>query len=115
MVSLIRAWTWSAARAPRLPVWTIDRNWDRAEGERLLKDQQYGEASYHLGLAVEEVSREGIRLEASLPHPDPMRMARRVHRLGIARYKTGDSEDAIPALERGLEVHEQAYGMRHDE
>jgi hypothetical protein len=36
--------------------------------------------------AVEKVMQEAIRIEAGLTHPDPLRMARRVHRLGIARY-----------------------------
>src|SRR5579863_707884 len=66
-------------------------------------------------VAAEKVSQEGVRIEAELPHPDPLRMARRVHRLGIARYKEGRSNDALPALTKGLELHEQAYGPDHEE
>lgn len=174
--------------APRLASWTVDRNWNRAEGERLLKARSFAEAVHYLELAVieadqqhisapkrvrlrlqlaeaqrkhgeldhaeqtlragiqiaakisdstgyllcldsladvfasqgnfaaaEQASQEGIRIETSMPHPDPMRMARRVHRLGIARFKNGGSDDALPALQKGLELHEQAYGAEHEE
>jgi tetratricopeptide (TPR) repeat protein len=63
--------------------------------------------------AMEKVVQEGIRIEASMPHPDPLRMARRVHRLGIARHKSGRSADAIPALEKALTLHEQTCGEEH--
>src|SRR6266404_4840552 len=56
--------------------------------------------------AMERVLQEAIRIEAAMPHPDPLRMARRIHRLGIARHKSGRSEDAIPALEKALTLHE---------
>jgi tetratricopeptide (TPR) repeat protein len=174
--------------APPIASWTVDRNWNRAEGERLLKARAYGEAVHYLTLAVaeadrqnlsglkrvrmrlqlsdaqrkhgdlteaeqtlrtgiqiaaklsdhtgyllsldaladvfaaqgnfaaaEQASQEGIRIETAMPHPDPMRMARRVHRLGIARFKNGSSNGALPALEKGLELHEQAYGVEHEE
>ena len=163
--------------APRIASWTVDRNWNRAEGERLLKARSFGEAVHYLQLAVaeadhhlsapkrvrlrlqlaeaqrkngeldqaeqtlragiqvaakisdhagylmcldsladvfsaqgnyaaaEQASQEGIRIETAMPHPDPIRMARRVHRLGIARFKNGSSDDALPALEKGLELH----------
>lgn len=166
----------------------MDRNWNRAEGERLLAAREYKEAEYYLTLAVaeadlhslssakrvrlrlqlaeaqrrldqldraeqtiragtsiaaksadstgylmcldalaevfmtkqnypaaERLSQEGIRIETTLPHPDPLRMARRVHRLGIARYRTQPSEDVLPALQKGLELHEAAYGSEHEE
>ena len=188
MLSFLKSLQWSAMRAPRISAWTADRNWNRAEGQRLLKARLFDQAEYHLRLAVTEadrnglstpkrvqlrlelaeaqrkqnrlsfaeqtlragielaaksgerrgyllcldalaeifaaqerfpaveaVSQEGIRLESALPHPDRLQMARRVHRLGIARYKTGRSKDAIPALEKGLELHEQAYGPEHEE
>jgi tetratricopeptide (TPR) repeat protein len=188
IVSLLKSLMWSAVRAPTVQSWTIDRNWNRAEGERLLKAHQYPEAEPYLEEAVaeadqhstsqakrvrlraqladvqrrqgkfaeaeanlrqaihlaagssdsagyllcldslaevffgqgnyaasEKVSQEGVRIESALPHPDPTRMARRVHRLGISRYKGGSSDDAIPALKKGLELHEQAYGTEHAE
>lgn len=158
MVPFLKTLRWSAVRAPSLESWTIDRNWNRAEGERLLKDHNYEEAEPYLAQAADEadkhcmsapkrirlrvqlaevqrkqskfteaektlraaiqlaaetsdgtgyllcldalaevfvaqgnfaaaekVSQEGVRIESALPHPDPVRMARRVHRLGIAR------------------------------
>jgi tetratricopeptide (TPR) repeat protein len=63
--------------------------------------------------AVEKVMQEAIRIEAGLTHPDPLRMARRVHRLGIARHRNGRSEDALPALEKARTLHEQIYGDEH--
>ncbi len=42
-------------------------------------------------------------------------MARRVHRLGIARYRTHPSADVLPALQKGLELHEAIYGAEHEE
>jgi tetratricopeptide (TPR) repeat protein len=51
---------------------------------------------------------EGIRLEASLPHPSPVRMAQRMHGLGLARHQQG--EDATVILEKTVELHERAFG-----
>src|SRR5262249_1325818 len=65
--------------------------------------------------AVEKVTQDAIRIEAALPHPDPVRMARRVHHLGIARYKRGHSQEALPELEKAQALHEQAYGEEHIE
>ncbi len=65
--------------------------------------------------AMEQVLQEGVRIEAAMPRPDPLRMARRVHRLGIARHKNGRSDEAIPALEKAVALHEQAYGEEHTE
>lgn len=188
MVSFLKSMRWSTVWAPRLQSWTLDRNWSRAEGERLLAAHEYKEAECYLELAVEEadkynlsvakrgrlrlklseaqrklgkskeaeetlrvalqqavkssdltgyllgldalaevflgqedylsaekLSQEGIRIESSLPHPDPLRMARRVHRLGTARYKSSPSPDALAALKKGLDLHEQAYGPDHEE
>src|SRR5581483_2147153 len=46
--------------------------------------------------AMEAALQEGVKIEASIPHPDGARMARRVHRLGTARHKNGRSAEAIP-------------------
>jgi tetratricopeptide (TPR) repeat protein len=64
---------------------------------------------------VEKVMQEAVRLEVMLPHPDPLGIARRVHRLGIARHKTGRSEEAIPALEEAVAVHQRTFGEEHVE
>ena len=63
--------------------------------------------------AMEAALQEGIRIEASIPHPDPLRMARRVHRLGTARHMNGRIEDAVPALEKAVKLHEEVYGEDH--
>src|SRR3954465_4649195 len=44
--------SWSAVRAPKREAWTVDRNWNRSEGERLLKDRRYEEAGHYLRLAT---------------------------------------------------------------
>ena len=62
-------------------------------------------------VAMQGLLQEGVRIEAAMPHPDPIRMARRVQRLGIARHLQG--EDGIPALEKAMELFEQAYGEDH--
>ena len=65
--------------------------------------------------AMEAALQQALKTEASMPHPDPLRMARRVHRLGTARHKSGRSEDAIPALEKAVKLHEDGYGQEHVE
>jgi tetratricopeptide (TPR) repeat protein len=54
---------------------------------------------------------EGIRIESAMPHPNPVRMARRVHRLGLALHSQG--EDGVPVLEKSIELHEQSFGEDH--
>jgi tetratricopeptide (TPR) repeat protein len=63
--------------------------------------------------AMEKAAQEAIRLGAALSHPDPLRMARRVHWLGVARYHNGRVEEAMPALEKSLALHEENYGPDH--
>lgn len=63
--------------------------------------------------SMEAALQEGVRIEAAMPHPDPLRMARRIHRLGIARHKSGRSEEAVPALEKALKLHEETCGEDH--
>jgi tetratricopeptide (TPR) repeat protein len=65
--------------------------------------------------AMEAALQEGIRIESAMPHPDQMRMARRVHRLGTARHKSGRTEDAVPALEKAVRLHEELMGEDHIE
>jgi tetratricopeptide (TPR) repeat protein len=181
------SFNWSSLKSSRLASWTLDRNGNRAAGERLLKDRKYEAASHYLELAVadadakgrsakrvqvrlklaeaqhkqgkldqaeqtlrqgieiaartgervayllcldalagvfeargdylasEKLSQEGILIESAMPHPDPLRMARRVHRLGIARYRRGPSGDALTAIEKGLKLYQQVYGLEHEE
>jgi tetratricopeptide (TPR) repeat protein len=65
--------------------------------------------------AMEAVLQQALRTEAAIPHPDPLRMARRVFRLGTARHKCGRSEEALPALEKAVKLHEDVYGEEHVE
>jgi tetratricopeptide (TPR) repeat protein len=54
---------------------------------------------------------EGIRIEAAMPHPNPVRMARRVHRFALILHFQG--EDATLALEKSITLHEQRFGEDH--
>jgi tetratricopeptide (TPR) repeat protein len=63
--------------------------------------------------AMQSLLEEGVRIEAAMPHPDPIRMARRIQRLGIARHLQGD--DGIPALEKAIALFEQTNGEDHIE
>jgi tetratricopeptide (TPR) repeat protein len=65
--------------------------------------------------AVEKVTRDALKIEASLPRPDPLRMARRVHRMGMVRHHTGRGGEAIPMLEKAVALHEQSFGPDHVE
>jgi tetratricopeptide (TPR) repeat protein len=60
--------------------------------------------------ALEKVEEQAIRMGAALPHPDPLRMAKRVHRLAVARHKSGYTQESIPALEKSIALHEQTCG-----
>jgi tetratricopeptide (TPR) repeat protein len=62
---------------------------------------------------MQNLLEEGVRIEAAMPHPDPIRMARRIQRLGMARHLQGD--DGIPALEKAIGLFEESYGADHVE
>ena len=63
--------------------------------------------------AVEKVTRDALEIESALPHPEPLRMARRVHRLGMAQHQAGRIGEAIPMLEKAVAIHEQTFGPEH--
>jgi tetratricopeptide (TPR) repeat protein len=65
--------------------------------------------------AVEKVTQEAVQREAALAHPDQLRMARRVLRLGVARHRLGRTDDAIPVLQKALAMAEQTHGAEHPE
>ena len=65
--------------------------------------------------ALEKVEEQAIRRGAALPHPDPLRMAKRVHRLAVARHKIGYAEEAVPALEKSIALHERSCGAESPE
>src|SRR5262249_35859103 len=48
-------------------------------------------------------------------HFDPMRMARRAHRLGVAMHLNGRTADSLNALEGALAMHEKSFGPDHNE
>ena len=57
--------------------------------------------------ALEKVEEQAVHHGSKLHHPDPLRMAKRVHRLAIARHKNGDVQEAVPALEKSIALHER--------
>ncbi len=63
--------------------------------------------------AMQTLIEEGVKIEASMPHPDPIRTARRIHHLAIVRHLLG--EDSVPALEKAIVLHERAFGEEHVE
>lgn len=65
--------------------------------------------------SLEKIAQEGIRLSTELHRPDTLLMAKRVHRLAVARYKNGNNEEAIPTLERSLRLHEESLGAETPE
>jgi tetratricopeptide (TPR) repeat protein len=65
--------------------------------------------------ALEKVEEQAIRRGAALPHPDPLRMAKRVHRLAVARHKLGCVEESAPALEKSIALHERTCGPESPE
>ncbi|MEQ1884408.1 MAG: tetratricopeptide repeat protein [Bryobacteraceae bacterium] len=65
--------------------------------------------------AVERVMQDAIKLEAALARPDPLRMGRRVLRLGVAKHRQGKAEEALPALEKAVAISEETLGPEHEE
>ena len=196
MLDSLQPTFWSGTKARRLEPWSLDRNWDRTEGERLLKSRDFAAAEIHLVraavdaekrghsapkriqvrllladaqrkqfrrlpeesnpdklaaaemtvrsaielaarvddrfaymqcldaladifadqgnfTAVEKVTRDALEIESALPHPEPLRMARRVHRLGMIHQQAGRIDEAIPMLERAVAMYEQTFGTDH--
>jgi len=197
MLGTFQATLWSRTKAARLQPWSLDRNWDRTEGERLLKALDFAGAETHLTraaidaeqrghtapkriqvrlllaeaqrkqfrgplgenpekltaaemtvraaielaagtndrmaymrcldaladifddqgniTAVEKVTRDAVEIESTLPHPDPMRMARRMHRLGMTQHQAGSIDEAVLTLEKAAAMCETTYGADHIE
>lgn len=65
--------------------------------------------------ALEKVEEQAVRRGAALPHPDPLRMAKRVHRLAVARHKIGYTREAVPTLEKSIALHERTCGPESPE
>jgi tetratricopeptide (TPR) repeat protein len=198
MLGSLQSNFWSGIKARRLQPWSLDRNWDRTEGERLLKSRNFAAAEIHLTraavdaekgghsapkriqvrllladaqrkqfrvphqeinpeklaaaertvrsaielaartndrvaymqcldaladifgdqsnfAAVEKVTRDALEIESALPHPEPLRMARRVHRLGMVHDQAGRIDEAIAMLEKAVAMYEQSFGPEHVE
>jgi tetratricopeptide (TPR) repeat protein len=196
MLGSFQSHFWSGTKAVRLQPWSLDRNWDRTEGERLLKVREYASAETHLTraavdgekrghsapkriqvrllladaqrkqfhgphqnantdklaaaeltvrsaielaartndrvaymrcldaladifwdqgnfAAAEKVTRDAIEIESALPHPEPLRMARRVYRLGMTHHHAGRIDEAIPMLEKAVAMYEGTFGPDH--
>ncbi len=64
---------------------------------------------------AESTIQQAMSLEPSMPRPDPQATARRARQLAIARHKDGRLTDAMPAFQKALALHEQAYGAEHVE
>src|ERR1700691_6166525 len=60
MGPFLKSLRWSAVWAPPLESWTMDRNWNRAEGERLLQAHNYEEAEPYLVEAVAEADQHSM-------------------------------------------------------
>ena len=168
LVDSLRSNFWSGPKAPRREAWSLDRNHDRTEGERLLKARSYAEAEAFLEraavdaekrghsapkriqvqlllaeaqrkqlrldeaertlraaieiaaqtddrvaylqcldsladifgdqgnfAAVEKVTRDALKIESTLPHPEPVRQEQRVPALGRARRHPGGVAEAV--------------------
>jgi tetratricopeptide (TPR) repeat protein len=65
--------------------------------------------------SAEKVLQEAIRLEASMPHPDAFRTAQRMHLIGVLRHRAGNLDEAVPALEKAIKLHEENLGAEHDD
>ena len=63
--------------------------------------------------AVEKVTRDALEIESGLAHPEPLRMARRIHRLGMVHHQAGRSSEAIPMLEKAVAMYEETFGPEH--
>ena len=51
--------SWSGPKAPRLQAWSLDRNLDLTEGERLLKARHYAAAEVYLAKAAVDAEKRG--------------------------------------------------------
>src|SRR5579864_75271 len=64
---------------------------------------------------VELLTQDAILAEVRLRQADPLRMARRVHRLGVLRHKNGQIDGAVQALAEAVAIREKVHGEEHVE
>jgi tetratricopeptide (TPR) repeat protein len=62
---------------------------------------------------VELLTQDAILAEVRLRQADPLRMARRVHRLGMLRHKNGQIDGAVQALAEAVAIREKVNGEEH--
>ena len=66
--------------------------------------------------AVEKVTQDALQVEATLPHPEPMRMARRVPGWASRATRRGASMTSfILTFEKAVALHEESFGPDHPE
>ncbi len=63
--------------------------------------------------ALEEVTRDAIRLGASVTHEDPQLMENRLQRLALAQDKNGRFLDAMKTFDQAIALREKRYGAGH--
>jgi tetratricopeptide (TPR) repeat protein len=64
---------------------------------------------------VEKLSREASELEGKQKQRDPLQSARRLHRLGTLRKRTGNLPGAVDALAEVVAIYEKVHGQNHAE
>jgi tetratricopeptide (TPR) repeat protein len=62
---------------------------------------------------VELLTQDAILAEVRQRQADPLRMARRVHRLGMLRHKNGQIDGAVQALAEAVAIREKVHGEDH--
>jgi tetratricopeptide (TPR) repeat protein len=62
---------------------------------------------------VELLTQDAILSEVRLRQADPLRLARRVHRLGMIRHKNGQIDGAVQALTEAVTICEKVHGEEH--
>jgi len=63
--------------------------------------------------ALEEVTRDAVRLWASIKNEDPERTELRLQRLATAQDRNGHFPDALKTFDQAIAVRERYYGVAH--
>ena len=63
--------------------------------------------------ALEEVTRDAVRLWASIKNEDPERTELRLQRLATAQDRNGHFPDALKTFDQAIAVRERYYGIAH--
>ncbi|HEY2846112.1 MAG TPA: tetratricopeptide repeat protein [Bryobacteraceae bacterium] len=65
--------------------------------------------------ALEEVTRDAVRLAASIANEDPQRVDNRLQRLATAQDRNGRFPDALKTFDQAIAVREKRFGAGHTE